>query len=156
MTHRAILLVLGVIAFFVSGCAGMRDVTADVRYHGDYRVGAIYKTKTLLFVRRDGTVWRPNFGGSPPSIEALHTNKIGTWSDTAGALLPGTELRPDHVEVNRFGGTVGRIVHVQASILDGDLAGTRANLMTVSGSEYSRELGVSMPMVSRDLLDVSK
>jgi hypothetical protein len=119
-------------------------------------MGMVYQTKTLLFLRSDETVWRPDFGGVPPSLEAFRTNQIGTWSDTAGALAVGTRLRAERATVVRYGGTVGRPVRIQARVLDGQLTGQLADLMAVSGSDYSRELGVGVPLVLPDVLEESK
>jgi hypothetical protein len=145
-----------ILALFVCGFAGVRDVTSDPRYHGTYRMGAVYKTKTLLFLQSEGTVWRPDFGGVPPSLEAFRTNRTGTWTRTVGPILPDSHIRVEGATVIRFGGTVGRPVHIYARILDGDLVGRVADLMTISGDDYRRELGVSVPTVPPGLLEESK
>jgi hypothetical protein len=142
-----------VLILCLSGCEGMRDVSKDPGYHGDYHIGAVYKVKTLLFVHRDGVVWRPDFGGTPPSLEAFRSNKIGTWSDVAGPLLPGTRMKLESIWVEKFGGDVGRIVHVYALVLDGELTGTKVELTFISEGEYSRSLGVSVPLVPESLLE---
>jgi hypothetical protein len=155
MKYRSLAFLAFTIALTLSGCAGIKDVTADSRYHGSYDPTATYKTKKLLFLHQEA-FWNPYYGGTPPSLEAFQNDKIGTYKDVTGAILPGTRIRIDSIQVNRFGGTVGRITQAYGVILDGDLAGARGTLMTISRNEYVRKLGVSVPLVPTDILEVEK
>lgn len=139
----------------LSGCVGIKDVTSDSRYHGSYDRTATYKTKKLLFLHLEA-FWNPYYGGTPPSLEAFQNDALGTYKDVTGAVLPGTSIRIDSIEVDRFGGTVGRITQACGVVLDGDLAGARGTLMTISRNEYVRKLGVSVPLVPTDILEVEK
>ncbi len=143
------------VALALSGCAGIKDVTGDSRYHGSYDPKATYKTKKLLFLRQEA-FWNPYYGGTPPSLEAFQNDKIGTYKHVTGAILPGTRIRIDSIQVNRFGGTVGRFTEAYGVVLDGDLAGAHGTLMTISRNKYDEKLGVLVPLVPTDILEIEK
>jgi hypothetical protein len=161
---HAIIRTAAVIAFLgaLAGC--VTDISRDPRYGTDYVVAAVYRVKKPLFADRGaGTI----FGTyDDPLLELVGTQRGGLpaniqeyeqaprhWRNIAGIVSPGDKLKVTKIKLER-NPEMGRMIWVEAQILNGALAGTKhAELFFISSSRRSEQFVVDVPMVDSNILE---